>query len=117
MFNSSEAPRYDTALKITLGEYIGIFWAVIIQVVNLVLLNRAQEKKRVSHEKPAKIHDQAIHASNVAFVSAFNSILLIGAIVAFAGAIVGFAFTRTSAFEQQGAGASPEPANSAPDPA
>lgn len=60
LFNSSDAPRYDTALKITLGVYIGIFWAVIIQVVNLVLLNRAQEKKRVAREKPAKLHDHSM---------------------------------------------------------
>lgn len=60
MFKSSDAPRYETALKITLGVYIGIFWAVIIQVVNLSLLNRAQEKKRVAHEKPAKLHDHSM---------------------------------------------------------
>lgn len=65
MFSSTDAPRYETALKITLGIYIGIFWAVIIQVVNLVLLNRAQEKKRVSHEKPAKIHDHSIEEKYV----------------------------------------------------
>lgn len=60
MFKSSDAPRYDTALKITLGVYIGMFWAVIIQVVNLSLLNRAQEKKRIGHEKPAKLHDHSM---------------------------------------------------------
>lgn len=65
MFQSSDAPRYETALKITLGVYIGIFWAVIIQVVNLVLLNRAQERRRVSHEKPAKIHDHSIEEKYV----------------------------------------------------
>lgn len=60
LFKSSDAPRYDTALKITLGVYIGMFWAVIIQVVNLVLLNRAQEKRRVAHEKPAKLYDHSM---------------------------------------------------------
>lgn len=60
LFRSSDAPRYDFALKITLGIYIGIFWAVIIQVVNLVLLNRAQEKRRVAHEKQAKLYDHSM---------------------------------------------------------
>jgi EmrB/QacA subfamily drug resistance transporter len=37
---------------------------------------------------------QAVDAATQAFVGAFNEILLIGAIVAFAGAILGFALTR-----------------------
>lgn len=65
LFQSSDAPRYETALKITLGVYIGIFWAVIIQVVNLSLLNRAQEKKRVAREKPAKLHDHSMGENHV----------------------------------------------------
>jgi hypothetical protein len=37
---------------------------------------------------------QAVDAATQAFVGAFNEILLIGAIVAFAGAVLGFALTR-----------------------
>lgn len=65
IFMSSEAPGYDTALKITLGVYIAMFWAVIVQVVNLVLLNRAQEKTRVTREKPAKLHDHSMEEKYV----------------------------------------------------
>jgi hypothetical protein len=65
LFKSSDAPQYDTALKITLGVYIAMFWAVIIQVVNLVLLNRGQEKKRVTREKPARLHDHSIEEKYV----------------------------------------------------
>lgn len=65
LFRSSVAPRYETPLKITLGVYIGMFWAVIIQVVNLVLLNRAQEKTRIAHEKPAKLHDHSMEEKYV----------------------------------------------------
>lgn len=54
VFKSSDAPLYDSALKITLGVYIAIFWAVIVQVVNLVLL------KRAAHEKPARLHDYSM---------------------------------------------------------
>lgn len=60
LFKASDAPRYDLGLKITLGVYIGIFWAVIVQVVNLVLLNRAQERRRINHEKSARLHDSSM---------------------------------------------------------
>ncbi|KAI3394321.1 hypothetical protein diail_2915 [Diaporthe ilicicola] len=65
LFKASDAPQYDLGLKITLGVYIAIFWAVIIQVVNLVLLNRAQEKMRVEHEKPARLHDHSMEEAHV----------------------------------------------------
>jgi EmrB/QacA subfamily drug resistance transporter len=66
---------------------------------------------------PPGLHAKAVHASDVAFVSAFNSILLIGAIVSIVGAIVGFALTRASSFVQHDEGPGQEPANSAPDAA
>jgi EmrB/QacA subfamily drug resistance transporter len=66
---------------------------------------------------PPGLHAKAVHASDVAFVSAFNSILLIGAIVSIVGALAGFALTRSSSFVQQGENQPQEPANSAPDAA
>jgi EmrB/QacA subfamily drug resistance transporter len=62
---------------------------------------------------PPGLHAKAVHASDVAFVSAFNSILMIGAIVAIVGAVAGFALTRSSSFVQSGEGPSQDPANSA----
>jgi EmrB/QacA subfamily drug resistance transporter len=53
---------------------------------------------------------EVVHAAKVAFVSGFNEILLIGAIVAFLGAALGFALVRSSDFVQ--APAEPE----APEP-
>jgi EmrB/QacA subfamily drug resistance transporter len=41
---------------------------------------------------------EVVHAANVAFVSGFNEILLIGAIVSFVGAALGFALVRASDF-------------------
>jgi EmrB/QacA subfamily drug resistance transporter len=41
---------------------------------------------------------EVVHAAKVAFVGAFNEILLIGAIVAFIGAALGFALVRSSDF-------------------
>jgi EmrB/QacA subfamily drug resistance transporter len=66
---------------------------------------------------PPGIEAKTVHAADVAFVGAFNSILLIAAILSFVGAAVGFALTRSSYFVQSGEGEGPEPANSAPDAA
>jgi EmrB/QacA subfamily drug resistance transporter len=52
---------------------------------------------------------EIVHAAKVAFVSGFNEILLIGAILSFVGAALGFALVRSSDFVQP-AQAAPEPA-------
>jgi len=51
---------------------------------------------------------EVVHAAKVAFVSGFNDILLIGAILCFVGAALGFLLVRTSDFVV--AEAAPEPA-------
>jgi EmrB/QacA subfamily drug resistance transporter len=50
---------------------------------------------------PPAISTKAVHASDVAFVGAFNSILLIAAILSFVGAVLGFFLTRSKYFVQQ----------------
>lgn len=60
LFQSADAPKYVPGLRATLGVYIAIFWAVIIQVANLVMMNKLQQKRRVAHGKPAKIHDYSM---------------------------------------------------------
>jgi EmrB/QacA subfamily drug resistance transporter len=49
---------------------------------------------------PPGQHAEVVHAAKVAFVSGFNDILLIGAIVAFAGAALGFTLVRSRDFVQ-----------------
>jgi EmrB/QacA subfamily drug resistance transporter len=49
---------------------------------------------------PPAIHGKAVHAADVAFVSGMNSILVIGAIVCFVGAALGFALVRSEDFVQ-----------------
>jgi EmrB/QacA subfamily drug resistance transporter len=49
---------------------------------------------------PPAIGAKTVHAADVAFVSAFNEIILIAAIVSFVGAGLGFALTRSSSFVQ-----------------
>jgi hypothetical protein len=54
---------------------------------------------------------QVADAANQAFISGFNDILLVGAAIAIAGAIVGFALVRSRDFVQQpGAETAAEPA-------
>jgi EmrB/QacA subfamily drug resistance transporter len=49
---------------------------------------------------PPVVHVKAVHAADVAFVSAFNEIILIAAILSFVGAALGFALVRSQDFVQ-----------------
>ena len=53
---------------------------------------------------PPAIHDKAAHAADVAFVSGFNEIILISAIICFVGAALGFVLVRSEDFVQPTAG-------------
>jgi EmrB/QacA subfamily drug resistance transporter len=50
---------------------------------------------------PPAIAAKTARAADIAFVSAFNEIILIAAILSFVGAIAGFALVRSSSFVQQ----------------
>jgi EmrB/QacA subfamily drug resistance transporter len=54
---------------------------------------------------PSGQRAEFVHAAKVAFVSGFNEILMIGAIVCFVGAALGFALVRSSDFVQASADA------------
>jgi hypothetical protein len=49
---------------------------------------------------PARIRPEVVHASDVAFVGAFNEIILIAAVLSFVGAALGFALVRSRDFVQ-----------------
>ncbi len=49
---------------------------------------------------PPAIHAKAVHAADVAFISGFNEIILIAAILSFVGAALGFALVRQRDFVQ-----------------
>ena len=49
---------------------------------------------------PPAIHAKATHAADVAFVSGMNEILVIGAIICFVGAVLGFLLVRSEDFVQ-----------------
>jgi EmrB/QacA subfamily drug resistance transporter len=69
--------------------------------------------RAVAGAVPPGQRPEVVHAAKVAFVSGFNEILLIGAILSFAGAALGFALVRASDFIQ----ASPQPETVEPVPA
>jgi EmrB/QacA subfamily drug resistance transporter len=58
---------------------------------------------------PPAVHAKAVHAADVAFVSGFNDIVLIAAIISFVGAALGFLLVRSEDFVQPTDGPS-EPA-------
>jgi EmrB/QacA subfamily drug resistance transporter len=58
---------------------------------------------------PPAVHVKAVHAADVAFVSGFNEIILIAAVLSFVGAGLGFALVRSRDFVQQAG--PPEPAD------
>jgi EmrB/QacA subfamily drug resistance transporter len=49
---------------------------------------------------PPALHDKVVQASNEAFVSGFNEIILIAAVLSFVGAALGFALVRSRDFVQ-----------------
>ena len=61
--------------------------------------------RQVLQAMPAEVRAQAAAAAREAFVAGLNEILLVGAIIAFAGAILGFLLVRRQDFVASGAAA------------
>jgi EmrB/QacA subfamily drug resistance transporter len=49
---------------------------------------------------PPVVHAKAVHAADAAFVSGFNEIIMIAALLSFVGAVLGFALVRSQDFVQ-----------------
>ncbi|KAK3399565.1 major facilitator superfamily domain-containing protein [Sordaria brevicollis] len=60
LFDTADAPAYTPGLRATLGVYAMMAAVVLLQIGNLVLLNKMQERKRVAVGKPAKLHDASM---------------------------------------------------------
>ncbi len=82
---AEELPRLPHGLGGSLGEIVASSGSKGVEALNL----------------PPAIGTKAVHAADVAFVSAFNEIILIAAILSFVGAVAGFVLVRSSAFVQQ----------------
>lgn len=60
LFQSSDAPEYRPGLRSVLAIFVTLAACTIIQLGNLMFLNKLQERKRVKNGKPAKIKDRSM---------------------------------------------------------
>lgn len=60
LFNVRDAPSYRPGLKAVLGIFVALAAVVIIQLGNLVFLNKLKAKERVKNGKMAIIHDASM---------------------------------------------------------
>jgi hypothetical protein len=60
LFSASDAPTYRPGLRAVLGIFVALAAVVIIQIANLILLNKLQERNRVRNGKPAKMFDASM---------------------------------------------------------
>ncbi|KAM0344950.1 hypothetical protein ACHAPU_007084 [Fusarium lateritium] len=66
LFSSKDAPTYKPGLTKTMGITGAMIGVVLLQLVNLMFLNKLQERKRVQNGKPAKIRDLSMEHQYVA---------------------------------------------------
>lgn len=57
LFSSADAPTYHPGLRSVLAIFVTLAAVVLLQLANLIVLNKMQAKKRVAHGKAAVIHD------------------------------------------------------------
>ena len=57
LFSASDAPTYHPGLRSTLAIFVTLAVVILIQLVNLIFLNKLQARKRVANGKSAVIHD------------------------------------------------------------
>lgn len=63
LFNSKDAPQYRPGVRSVLGIFVALAACAILQALNLIFLNKLQERKRVKNGKPAKIQDQSMQST------------------------------------------------------
>lgn len=60
LFNASDGPSYHPGLRAVLAIFVTLVAVVLIQLANLMVLNRWQAKKRVNNGKLAVFHDASM---------------------------------------------------------
>ncbi|GAD99523.1 conserved hypothetical protein [Paecilomyces variotii No. 5] len=60
LFNASDAPEYLPGLRSDLAISVAFVAVVLIQLANLMFLNKLQARKRVANGKSAVIHDRSM---------------------------------------------------------
>jgi len=66
LFNSKDAPTYFPGLRAVLGIFVALAAIVLLQVANLMFLNKLQSRRRVTNGKPAKIYDVSMEDHYIA---------------------------------------------------
>ncbi|KAF4774211.1 hypothetical protein HER10_EVM0010133 [Colletotrichum scovillei] len=69
LFNSKDAPEYKPGLTKVMGITCALLAVIGLQVINLFVSNKMQERKRVANGKPRKIKDLSMEHH---YVSAQN---------------------------------------------
>ncbi|KAJ9611639.1 hypothetical protein H2200_004823 [Cladophialophora chaetospira] len=60
LFNKKDAPAYHPGLRKVLAIFVTMFAVVLIQLANLMFLNKMQSRKRVKNGKAANIKDHSM---------------------------------------------------------
>ncbi|KUJ08161.1 putative MFS transporter [Mollisia scopiformis] len=60
LFNSADAPTYHPGLRAVLAIFVALAVVVLLQLANLMVLNKMQSRKRVANGKAAIIHDASM---------------------------------------------------------
>ncbi|KAF2744144.1 putative MFS transporter [Sporormia fimetaria CBS 119925] len=60
LFTADQAPEYHPAIGGVLGVFVAMVVLIGVQTLNLMRLNKKQEKRRVANGKPAKILDRSM---------------------------------------------------------
>ncbi|PGH32604.1 hypothetical protein GX50_04578 [[Emmonsia] crescens] len=74
LFHEKNAPIYHPGLRVVLGVFVAMIVSVGIQVVNLMMLNELQIKKRVKHGKQAAVEDKSMKKTYHSFESGKDAI-------------------------------------------
>jgi predicted MFS family arabinose efflux permease len=67
LFKAKDAPSYHPGLRAVLAIFVALVVVVFVQLVNLVGLNKLQQRKRIANGKLAVIHDHSMEDRYVAF--------------------------------------------------
>lgn len=62
LFQSSDAPEYRPGLRSVLAIFVTLAACTVLQLLNLMFLNKLQSRKRVKNGKPAKIKDHSMES-------------------------------------------------------
>ncbi|KAG9237942.1 putative MFS transporter [Amylocarpus encephaloides] len=62
LFNDKDKPEYKPGLRATLGIFIALAGVILLQIGNLVLLNKRQERRRVANGMDAVIRDLSMES-------------------------------------------------------